>query len=154
MRSELVCRRHDWKEGFPVTFGDGREWSVRRPSVRFAPSVEPGPDGEFGADVLHVYEGDRTIRQTARDVEGAENGRERLKHLYRLASALLRLNYDLSADELAELLGFDVNDQAGGLALLKCHAVAVNREPTAVEAETEAGAEPVTAEAVPLEATP
>ena len=123
---ERSLRRPDFMEGVPIRFGDGQDWSIPRPSVRFAPTA-PGPDGAIGVAVLHCYEQDSMIRATVKAVEESATGAARLQHLFALAAALLRVNYDLTHGDLETLLGFDADDPAGGLMLLKCHAVASGR---------------------------
>ncbi len=106
MRTEQECRKADFEEGTPVLLADGQEWQLPRPRVRFAPSnddsgfkvVSSRPDGGVFAGLLAKY-------NAVRDSDDSTVG-DYARCELALGSNLLRVNYDVTEDEVAELLQF------------------------------------------------
>lgn len=116
MLDEQALRRPGFKEGTPVVLADGQAWHLRRPVVRFVPS-----DSDVGFRAcLSLARGDgydalltawQSAAEAAREDESA-SARAVAAELA-LGRAVLTANYDLTTEQLAELLqfGFDPDDE-------------------------------------------
>jgi hypothetical protein len=113
---EKALRRPDWQDGQACRLADGQDWVLARPVVRWVPD-----DGELGARVRVRMKGDPAL---AAGFEAAYarlqevNASERLR-VAEMAAAelacvqiLLRVNYDLTAAQAAELLQFGYSQEA------------------------------------------
>jgi hypothetical protein len=106
---EHSLRRPTFSEGHAVTLADGQEWTLPKPRIRFKPrivegKVEIGGGPSFGPefdDKLDILFG----------VAQAEPA-ERLRVKFEVAVRLLVANYDLTPDNLAELIVLEPGDPA------------------------------------------
>lgn len=101
---ELALRRTDFEEGYPVVLADGQAWHFRRPRIYFRPSEDSsgfaigladGPDPEM-----------LRLRRQLDDLGPGSLIREWARIELMLASHALRLNYDLTLAQTADLLHF------------------------------------------------
>jgi hypothetical protein len=86
----------------PVTLGDGQDWHVPKPRIRFRfAATERG----FTEAFSHGREYD-ALMQRWREAKGEAS----LRAEFAVFAFLLRVNYELSDDDLADLLVFDLDD--------------------------------------------
>jgi hypothetical protein len=109
MLDEKALRRPGFSEGTPVTMADGQVWTLPKPRFRFKPKivdgrVEIGGGATFGPE----SDGDLEILYGVVDV-GAE---EFLRVKMAMAVRLLRANYELTDDDLGDLLVLEPGDAA------------------------------------------
>jgi len=95
---ETALRRESWREGVPVTLCDGQVWHLPRPVMEYyylGDDPAPRSSAGLGREVERIIDG----------LFDAEDDFERQTYLtYRLARALLSINYDLADDDFAVLL--------------------------------------------------
>jgi len=106
---ERALRKPGFTEGYAVALADGQEWSFPRARIRFKPvvtdgRVEVGGGPSFGPE----YDRQLDVLFGVADVEPIE----RLRVQFEMAVRLLRVNYALADDDLAELLALEVEDEA------------------------------------------
>ena len=108
MLDEKALRKSGFSEGYQVTLADGQAWTVPKPRFRFRPTF--GPDGRTEVGGLPTFgaEYDQQIETLygAGDVEPIESIRVRMD----MAARLLRSNYSLTDDDLADLIVLDPGD--------------------------------------------
>lgn len=124
MRAESECRRPEFQGGIPVTLADGNEWLLPRPRLYVYPKFVDGKPQlargcEWGPDYLALLDAAREAR----------NGDDFLLAQFALAIDLLRRNYDLSDDELAELLRTETDGEASQQMWEEVSAVAAGAAP-------------------------
>ena len=110
MMNEREKRKADPEiHGSPVVLMDGQTWWFPRPRVSFRRAIR----SDTGAPGLHAFTDlGADFDQILADLDAAETvGGEALGCL-NLAACMLRVNYDLSDDDLAELLVFTPTDPA------------------------------------------
>jgi hypothetical protein len=111
MFDEKALRKPTFAPGVEVKLGDGQEWTMRRPRIRWYPtrsngatktratgSHELGPESD---ELLGVFFGD--VESTTWDFPTAR---------FELAIRLLEPNYDLTDEHYRELLWFERDDPA------------------------------------------
>lgn len=103
MLDERTKRREDFRGGVAITLADGQEWTLARPRVLFVPS-----DNEDGFEEEWDL-GDNYAAMIDRAQE-AETGKEIIRAEFALATFLLRINYDLTTEDLRGLLKFGYGD--------------------------------------------
>lgn len=111
MRSERECRRPDFEDGTPVAMADGKDWQLVKPRVRrvFAgndrgfKTVFNRADGGVFAALMAAYE----AVQENEDALVSEYAKVELA----LGRYLLVANYDLSDDEVGDLLQFSYSEK-------------------------------------------
>jgi hypothetical protein len=107
---ETALRRPTWRDGHKITLADGQEWTIPKPRLRLRPRFENGK--VVGVrDVEYAPEDDSLVDTLfgAADAEADAWVAAR----WELLARLLRANYDLSDDALAELLVIDPEDASG-----------------------------------------
>lgn len=115
MKIDEQSRRTERYSGdVPVVLADGQQWCLPKPRVRYAP--KPMPDGNPGS-VRRTSFGrgydealDEFLRSETDETEGGVM-RQVNAHLS-LASALIRINYDLTDDEVEDLVQLDFSADA------------------------------------------
>jgi hypothetical protein len=128
MRTEAELRRPDFTGGTPVRLADGNEWSIPRPVIRISPRLDDaGKVAGLSARTTFGAEFDDLIRSIQEPPEGAN----RVTLLLTLAVDLLDKNYTLTPEEKAEVLTFDMGDEAGEQMLFDVYDVAVGNGPKA-----------------------
>ncbi|WP_165251175.1 hypothetical protein [Paludisphaera soli] len=105
---EAALRRPEFTEGYKAALGDGREWTFPKAVLRIVPARLA--DGSFGVKETPPYGDDyqADLRVVLDNADDTPEG------IYRyvvarmtLAAKLLLRNYDLTDDQLADLLYFD-----------------------------------------------
>lgn len=137
MLDEMKFRRESFREGEWVTLADGSRWSAPRPFVRFVPAEDPNEPQGWGVGVVLTYGHASPIDDLVDAARDAPDPDARLGALFRLAVAMLAVNYELGRDDLAAVLGFDASDPQGFLHLIRLFRVATG-EPPEVGPESEA----------------
>jgi hypothetical protein len=107
--NEVALRQPTFRGGIPLTLGDGQEWTIPKPVVRFGLSFDEGDDSPtfrrkdlgFGPDYMEVL-------QSFYDTEGVEQ----LNVAARMVCRVLKVNYALDNEALATLLPYVPNDDA------------------------------------------
>lgn len=102
---ELSLRRPDFVEGEPVVLADGQAWQLRRPIVRFVPA-----ETESGFAVCLSLNNDGTYGSHYRRYEAVEPGQPVIAESLALARAVLLANYDLTPEQVGELIQFGASD--------------------------------------------
>jgi hypothetical protein len=102
---EVTLRRPDFVEGEPVVLADGQTWQLRRPLVRFTPA-----ETDSGFAVVLSLNNDPQYGALYRRYEAVEPGCPVMAESLALARAVLLANYDLTADQVGELLQFGASD--------------------------------------------
>lgn len=106
---EAAKRRPEWTEGPKVKLCDGQEWTFPKPVLGFKPARNP--DGTWGAAERAPYGQeyqDAVDRYVAIDPKTEADFLQMIGQRINLAAELLFRNYDLTDDELIDLL--DVSD--------------------------------------------
>jgi len=109
MLDERALRKPGFSEGYPVRLADGQDWVFPKPRIRFRPKIGPdgrvevgrtafGPEFDASFDVLF-------------GVTEAEPG-EQMRVQFEMAVRLLSANYELTAEQLADLIVFEPGDEA------------------------------------------
>lgn len=106
MPSEPQSRRPGWREGAWVDFGgNAGRWAF--PVLTARPAASAHPDGpKLRTEVLVNGEVDHLYLDHVEDLHRA-NGTDKVTAGVRFAGRLLLANYDLSADQLADVLWAD-----------------------------------------------
>ena len=109
-RDERALRRSEFRDGPQVRLADGQLWTFPRPRLRIRPirnsetgRIEVGGGSRFGADFDAIF--DELIETPP------EDSLARWALQFELASVVLSLNYNLTDDDLAELLDTDMESQ-------------------------------------------
>ena len=112
---ETSLRRATFLGGEPITLADGLAWHFPRPCVVFRPRFSGGSvSSRFGTDLGPDF--DRAVREISdlaspREDDETAPGRAFVDALMNLAVLMLRINYDLSDDQLGALLEYRVDDE-------------------------------------------
>jgi hypothetical protein len=106
---ELALRKPGFSEGYKVALADGQEWTFPKPRIRFRPKI--GADGkvEVGGGPSFGPEYDRQL-DVLFGVTEAEPV-EQLRVKFEVAVRLLSANYDLTAEQLGDLVVFEPGDE-------------------------------------------
>jgi hypothetical protein len=130
---EPSLRRPDFRQGEALILADGRAWTLPKPHIVWRPAR--GDDGKLTFVIRPQFarHGDPFSAcdreyQALHDrlVEG--DAGDRVAALLNLAAFLLRLNYDVSDDQLARLLAFSPDDEANVVMWSALLSVATGRE--------------------------
>lgn len=110
MLDEKALRKPGFSEGYQVTLADGQAWTMPKPRFRFRASVGPEGRTEVGGRPTFGPEYEQSIEALygIGDVEPIESIRVRMD----MAARLLRSNYDLTDDDLGDLIVLDTSDPA------------------------------------------
>jgi hypothetical protein len=108
MLDEKSLRKPTFTEGHWTELSDGQKYSFPKPRIKFRPKfvdgkVEIGGGATFGPE----YDANLDILLGAVQVDGAE----RLRVKFEVAARLLRANYDLTDEQVSDLLEFDIDDE-------------------------------------------
>jgi hypothetical protein len=110
MLDERALRKSTFSEGHKVVLADGQEWVFPKPRVRFKPRiaadgrVEVAGGPSFGPE----YDQQLDVLFGVADVEPVEQ----LRVKFEVAVRLLRSNYELSDQQIADLVVFEPGDEA------------------------------------------
>ncbi len=110
MLNERELRKPEWVEGFWVECADGQRWSFPRPKIRFKPRIVDGkvmvgggatfgPEFDTNMDVLFGIVESEPV--------------ERLRVKFEIAVGLLRSNYNLSDDQVCDLVVLEPDSEDG-----------------------------------------
>jgi hypothetical protein len=107
---EKALRKPGFSEGYAVRLADGQEWTFPKPRIRFRPKI--GPDGavEVGGGPSFGPEFDQKL-EVLYGVTEAEPI-EQLRVKFEMAVRLLSANYELTAEQLGELIVLEPGDPA------------------------------------------
>lgn len=151
MISEQECRREDWIEGVPILLENDEEWQFPKPVMQLRLSLGGGQVGhEFVPastdtnrrfsqayfDEMDAFR-ETIVNLPAPDepVEGERvTGLDLTKMGFSLAANLLRRNYTLTDDEVAELLQGPVGDPRTDMMWVAIRDVALGIAPKAAPA--------------------
>ena len=108
---EKLLRRPSFSEGYAIRLCDGQEWTFPKPWLRFVPKRKE--DGMFGMAVENSYgpEYSSLVDRYTTLEPGPDGDFDRLELRMHMAATLLIQNYDLSDDDLADLLAFEPDHQ-------------------------------------------
>jgi hypothetical protein len=104
---EVGLRRPGFRADAPVVLGDGQRWTLPRPVVTFGLTF--GDDGEPSLRRSDFGFGPDYMDRLRKFEEGDSTG-ERINAGVGLVVRLLRFNYALTNDQLAELLPYRESD--------------------------------------------
>lgn len=105
--NEASCRRDIFSQDVPVVLCDGQEWWLPKPRVVFRPTY--GPNG-YGTRMSSMWGDDYyKLIQDLIDSNGKEFDHV-LGAQFALCSELLLRNYNLTHEQIAELIYFDLNE--------------------------------------------
>lgn len=103
---EQSLRRPDFVEGSPVVLADQQTWHFRRPTVRHVPADTP-----IGFDVRVRFDDDGTFSRLWREMREAEEGPRAIATMLAAGRYLLLANYDLTADQVGDLIQFAFGEE-------------------------------------------
>jgi hypothetical protein len=107
---ETALRKPGFRDGPKVKLADDQEWTFPRPSFRVFPA--DGPDGQIVTGWRPTY-GSAYDRLLEVFLGAARVTTDELFDMrFKAACDLLRRNYDLTTDQLAELLVYEEDDPA------------------------------------------
>lgn len=106
MVDEKERRRADWREGTEVRLGNGQGWHLRHPPYRRA--ARPAPGGGYEFSELRRPRFDDLMEAML----DAEEGMVQINTALNIAVLMLEQNYDLTADDVAELLPWAHGDES------------------------------------------
>jgi hypothetical protein len=110
MLDERALRKPGFSDGHKVALADGQEWTFPKPRIRFRPRI--GPDGRVevggGPSFGPEYDGQLDVLFGVTEAEPFE----RLRVKFEVAVRLLRGNYELTDDQVGELLVMEPGDPA------------------------------------------
>jgi len=107
---ENALRKPGFSEGYPVRLADGQDWTFPKPRIRFQPKI--GADGrvEVGGGPSFGPEFDEKL-DVLYGVTEAEPV-EQLRVKFEMAVRLLSANYELTAEQLGDLIVLEPGDEA------------------------------------------
>lgn len=108
---EAALRRPEWTEGTKVRLCDGQEWTFPRPVIGFTPVRK---DGVWTAEQRPPYGDEFQAEKTAYLAMPRDTMDQYVAWVGKrinLAAELLYRNYDLTDDQLVELLDMSDDDQ-------------------------------------------
>ena len=108
MPDERALRRPDFSPGPEVVLGDGRVWTLPRPSLRLFPARDA--DGRIGVGGGPSFGAEYEALMDELAACDPADAAARLALQFRMAALLLSRNYDLSDRHLRELLVVDADD--------------------------------------------
>jgi hypothetical protein len=108
MLDEKQLRRPEWVEGHWTELADSQKWCFPRPRVRFKPSFNPDGKIDVGGGNSFGPEFDANLDVLWGLTECT--GYEQLRVKFETAVRLLKCNYDLTNEQLAELLVYEPDD--------------------------------------------
>jgi hypothetical protein len=119
MPNEPEMRRPEFTEWQAVTLADGNQWILPRPRLEYVPRVV---DGRFRyADVPGRFTFGPDFEWNLIGYRSAADELEKFQELAFVVAGLIRLNYEIGDDDLAELLAVRLDDEdhvsAGSLAM-------------------------------------
>lgn len=107
--NEYEKRRPDFQEGVWVTLADGQDWMFRTPTVQLKPKALE--DGSYGfTRAISLGPSFRELLDKVMEADPDEG--IPMSACLNLAIPALRLNYDLTDDELADLLIWEPDSPA------------------------------------------
>ena len=107
---ELALRKPGFSPGYQVTLADGQDWTFPKPRIRFRPKigtdgrVEVGGGPSFGPE----FDGSLDVLFGVTEAEPFE----RLRVKFEVAVRLLSANYDLTPDQVGDLLVMEPGEPA------------------------------------------
>lgn len=104
-------RREDFRPDVPVILCDGQTWYLPHPKVRLRPAlvdgkVVPKTEHSFGPEYLEKVE----AYYRSLDEEVSAGADEFMSALLDLAVSLVRRNYDMTFEEVASILYFEISE--------------------------------------------
>jgi hypothetical protein len=109
---EKALRRPEFSEGPRVVLGDGQAWRFPKPRIRIVATADESGVMRGVPRLSHGLDHDRTVAKLFEQGDDSEVF-AKVAEQVRLAAVLLRRNYDLTADQLDELIGIEFGDAAG-----------------------------------------
>lgn len=110
MLDEKALRRATFSAGYAVTLEDGQEWTLPKSRVRFTPKI--GPDGSIriggGASFGPEFDDKMDVIHGIVDVDMGEL----LRTEFEVAVRLLLSNYDLTPQNISDLISWEPDDEA------------------------------------------
>jgi len=108
MFDEVALRKPGFAEGYKVVLADGQEWTFPRPRLRFSPRLVDGRVEVAGGPTFGPeYDAQLEILYGVTDTEPVEQ----LRIKFEMAVRLLSANYELTAEQLGELIVFEPGDE-------------------------------------------
>lgn len=104
---EQALRRPTFEDGTAVALADGQDWTLPRPRVRFVPD---GSEMGFGVRLALDDGGKFQALMTALD--SASNDPAYIRAELAVGRHLLLANYDLTPEQVADLLQFSYGENA------------------------------------------
>jgi len=108
MPDERTLRRPGFTEGPRVVLGDGKEWTLPRPTLRLFPARDA--DGRIGVGGGPSFGAEYEALMDDLAACDPADATARLTVQFRMAALLLSRNYELSDRDLRELLVVDAED--------------------------------------------
>lgn len=106
--NEQACRRDIFSQDVPVALCDGQIWWLAKPRVVFRPTH--GPNG-YGSRMSSIW-GDDYYKLIEDVIKAGQSGDldVAIASQFALCCELLLRNYDLTQEQLSELIYFDLNE--------------------------------------------
>lgn len=107
--NEVELRKTEFREGIAVLMADGQRWHIRKPKIRIGFTEIAGE-----SDVKRTISFGQAYDHYINTIYGGEDvdGYEKLKAEFAVLAALLRENYELTSEQLSELIAMDIGDEA------------------------------------------
>jgi hypothetical protein len=141
---EAQYRKPTWRAGHNVVLADGQAWALPRPLMRFIPA-----ETSIGFEACLTLAGDDGYNALVLAFEAAEDGPAIVGASLSLAKALLLSNYDLTPQQVGQIVqfGFNKDDDPDGFRMKEeAMAVALGQGPS-LPKPSSAGESPAPTEA-------
>lgn len=110
MLDEKTLRRPEFSEGYRVPLEDGQEWHLPKSRIRWSPRF--GIDGKIsiggGASFGPEFDDKMDVIYGIVEADGAE----RLRTEFELAARLLLANYDLTPQNVSDLIVWEPDNES------------------------------------------
>jgi hypothetical protein len=103
---EKALRKPEFDDGISIVLTDGQEWVFPRPVVRTRFSAH----NDVGFQLVARVKGDPSYGALYESWINAETGLDSIKAEHALARALILNNYDLTDDQVSDLIQFSHKD--------------------------------------------
>lgn len=125
MPIEAERRREEFAGGEPVRLADGQFWTVPRPRVR----IRPVRDEAGVMQLRGLFTFGDAYDAKFQAFSAARTRSEEWTALLDLVFDLMKRNYDLTDDELTDLLSWDVDDPAADERMEQLGAIVAGQAP-------------------------
>ncbi len=104
--NETNLRKPDFEDGVRVTLSDGQDWTIPKPRFVFYPRFDSDGNVTVGARVRFRDDIDFEVENFV----GSNDPYAEIRYRFEVMFKLLRSNYDLSDENLSDLLAVNLSD--------------------------------------------